>query len=340
MVCVAPACDFARMNKHPVTLQSAMMAAQDLPQTGEVPEWIHLLPTARGAIQTADQRGPFHVTNVEEIIAASFAHSDQLEVDVNHSTFTAAPRGERSDAVGWITQMQARDDGVWGKVDWNDEGRALVSSKAYRRISPIIIHDPANRIVRIANASLVNRPNFRGLAALNQETTMSLSQRLAELLGLEAAATEEQLLEAVTAKTSQSAAPAETAALQAAQPEELISLQAEVTSLGTQLQTERNARARDKAEAFVDGEILKLRAGVKPSRDRFISMHMADPAGTEEMISGFPVVAPSNTTGKPPTAKDGEIALNSEQIEVAKYLGLDPKAYAKTLQAEQEGADQ
>lgn len=318
---------------------TALMAEQVLPADGTAPDWIHLIPTTKGVVATADKRGPYNVTDASAIIAASFANTDALEIDINHSTFHAAPQGQRSDAVGWIDQMETRPDGIWGHVQWNDEGRALVERRAYRRISPVVIHDAAKNITRIANASLVNRPNFRGLAALNQENPMPLMERLAELLGLGADATDDQVVNAV--KTAKSA-KTETAAAQAAQPEELIALQAELTSLAMDLKTERETRAREKAEAFVDGEIAKGRVGVKPSRERFISMHMADPVAAAEIIGGLTLLAPSTTTttAKTPAATDGELSLNAEQLLIARMSGLDHKTYAAALAADQEGADQ
>ncbi|MGK3945780.1 phage protease, partial [Streptomyces caeruleatus] len=89
-------------------------------------------------------------------------------------------QGGRSDAVGWVREMQAREDGIWGRVEWTPEGQRLVAEKAYRKISPVIIHDAKKKILRIANISLVNRPNLRGLAALNQENPMTLHAMLAE----------------------------------------------------------------------------------------------------------------------------------------------------------------
>ncbi|MDT8856436.1 phage protease [Paracoccaceae bacterium Fryx2] len=189
------------MNKRPTAPFTALMAAIPLPaDVTSAPDWIHLLPApADGLVRTADSRGPYRLGEAAGVIAASFAQADRLEIDVNHATFLAAPRGERADAMGWIVEMQAREDGIWGRVEWNAEGAALVTGRAYRGLSPVIIHDAAKNILRIANASLVNRPNLIGLTSLNfeQEPTMNLMQRLAELLGLEAGATEEQILAAV-----------------------------------------------------------------------------------------------------------------------------------------------
>ena len=318
---------------------TALMAEQSLPADGGVPDWIHLIPTKSGAVATADQRGPYHVTDAQAIIDASFAHADALEVDINHSTFTAAPQGQRSDAVGWIDQMEIRADGIWGHVDWNAQGRTLLGRRAYRRISPVVIHDKAKNIVRIANASLVNRPNFRGLAALNQENPMTFMERLAELYGLDAAASEDQVFD--VAKAAKSAAT-ETVAAQAAHADEWTAMQASLATMAASLNGERETRAREKAEAFVDGEIAKGRVGVRPSRERFISMHMADPAAAAEIIGGLTILNSDakTTAATPPVVQDGEVSLNAEQLRAAELLGLDHKTYAAAIAADQKGTAQ
>lgn len=333
-----------------------MMAAIELPSgSGDVPEWVHLLPsgTEGGKVLTADQRGPYIMGDPEAIMAASFADSDALEVDINHATYIAAPKGERSDAVGWVKEMRSDAAGIWGRVEWTPEGQKLVADKAYRKISPVVQHDLQKRILRIANVSLVNRPNLRGLTALNMEQSMTLQARLALKLGLAADATEDQLIAAIpdSIPALQAAmteiglalgvqgdsvdlitAAAKTKAT--AQPAELLAMQAELVSLGTELDSLKAAGKRKAAETAVDAAIVAARVGIKPQRDRFIAMHMADPAGTEALIAGLPALGAGGQI-LPPANPPGEItSLNAEQLTVAQMMGIDPAKYLETLKAD------
>lgn len=171
------------------------------PAAGEAPEWIHVLPA--GKIETQDARGPFTVRNAAKIIAASFADTDRLPIDENHATDLAGPRGDPSPARGWIVEMQAREDGIWGRVEWNRHGKELMADRAYRSLSPVIVYsgDKGQEVVRILRASLTNTPNLRGLTALNTEEgpDMDLIEKLRTLFGLGATATEEEILESATA---------------------------------------------------------------------------------------------------------------------------------------------
>lgn len=291
----------------------ALMSVMPLPSEAGVPEWIHLLPAGR-EVRTADGRGPYRVPSLHSVIAASAGA--KLPIDENHSIDLAAPNGDPSPARGHIVELQARDDGLWGRVEWTGSGKALIEDRAYLGISPAITHDKALNVTGILRASLTNRPNLRGLTALHsQENPMSLAERLAGLLGLDATSSEDTLVERITAlHQSQSNSTALQSslseiglALGVARDAELtvvlnaakvagargtaveIALQAQVTALQSQLTGLSDARSRDLAEAFVDGAKADHRIGItQENRDQFISMHMADPEGTEKLINGFP----------------------------------------------------
>ncbi len=341
-----------------------MMAAREMVSAGgaDAPEWVHLLPV--GSAETFDGRGPYEIADMQAVIEQSMSQRGDLEIDVNHASFLAAPKGGDARAVGWITEMQARADGIWGRVKWTEEGRQLVGGRAYRRISPVLnyIEQGGKKIVAsILNASLVNRQNLRGLVALNnEETDMSFIQRLAKALGLPEGADEEAVL-AKIASMSTAAAQSATigkigvalglsegadanAVLNAArerattgQDGELITaLQADLTKVTGELTTLKTDRQRERAAAVVDAAMAEHRAGINAtSRERIVSMHMSDPEGTEAFIAGLPKLEASGMHVVPPAAKDGSVALNAEQAQVAAQLGIAPEEFAKALAAEQ-----
>jgi len=132
-----------------------------------VPDWVHLLPM--GKFGGADGRGPWTVANALAVIAASMAQG-RLPVDENHATDLAAPAGQPSPARGWIVEMQARPDGIWGRVEWNETGRTMLAARTYRSISPVFIHSPNGAVTQILRAALTNVPNLLQLKALNMST--------------------------------------------------------------------------------------------------------------------------------------------------------------------------
>lgn len=339
----------------------ALCAALGLPAGDTAPEWVHLLPA--GEIVTADGRGPYRVPNLTALMAASLRGGDRLPIDENHATDLAAPNGLPAPARGWIVALEARADGLWGKVEWTPIGRRLVAGRAYRGISPVIQHRPNGEVLAILRASLVNKPNLRGLTALHQETTMDLLARLAAALSLAATVTEDEIVAKVTALHAEAGASA--TALQAAldpiaraaglkagadaaavlagvqqlatggDKDVITGLQAELTAVTTRLNTLMETGKREKAQAYVDAEIKRGRVGLKPQRDRYIALHMADEANAVALIEALPVLGGAGEiVPATPPGREGEIALNAEQRAVAGLLGIPEDKMIETIKAE------
>ena len=333
----------------------------DLPEGPDAPEWVHLLPTLQGAVSTHDGRGPYEVKDAEAIIAASFADSRDakgLIIDENHATDRQAQIGGQSPARGHIVEMQARPDGIWGRVKWTKAGRELVADGGYRGISPaMFLHADQKTIRAIPRASLVNNANLRGLTPLHMENDPMTTQLIAAALGLAATATPDEMVVAITTlKTSapalQSAmteiglalgvegdAPAIVAAARLAAKKDgtlIPALQSQVASLQAEVTSLTSGNARAKSEAFVDKAITDKRMGINgANREDWVVLHMADPTRTEGVVLGLMQGNPSGTGVLPPKAKDGTISLNDDQRAAAKALGKTDKEMAAMILADQ-----
>jgi phage I-like protein len=158
---------------------------------GGAPEWLHLLP--RGEARTADGRGPYRITDAAAVMAASL-RGGKLVLDENHATDLAAPKGLPSPARGWIVELQHRANGIWGRVEWTEQGRQLAEARAYRGVSPAIVHRQDGTVTAIARASLTNLPNLSGLTSLHsKDNAMDFRIMITDLLGLPAEADDEQI---------------------------------------------------------------------------------------------------------------------------------------------------
>lgn len=343
---------------------AASAALPALGSDGSVPEWVQLLPVAKGAVETFDGRGPYHVTDLQSVIQASMAWERGIPIDENHATDLRP--GHEAPARGWIIELQARDDGLWGRVEWTAAGRALVADKAYRGISPVLMVDPKDKrtVKLIPRASLVNVPNLRGLAALNTEETSRMEgmSKIAEKLGLPADASLDQILAKIGSMSEKSddVAPA---ALQAAMTEigttvglptgspeaivaavkvkagaggDVVALQAQVTTLQAELTTLKDGAKRAASEAYVDAEMKKGRTGITAaSREHLITLHMSQPDQAKAIIEAQPIVTPTAVVPKvTPPAATGEVELNAEQLQACEALGLTADAFKKTLAEE------
>ncbi len=92
-------------------------------ENGALPDWVQLTPPGP-AIAGRDGRG----WNLSDpaAVAAAFDPAKEPQIDLEHSSQIAAPLGMPAPAVGWIKQIDVRDNALWGRVEWTAEGKATV----------------------------------------------------------------------------------------------------------------------------------------------------------------------------------------------------------------------
>ncbi|WP_425230210.1 phage protease [Sphingomonas sp.] len=335
-----------------------LCSAQALPE-GDAPDWLHLLPA--GTVTTVDGRGPYQLTDTAAVIAASLeAAGGKLPIDECHAIDRAAPLGLPAPARGWIVELQGRDDGLWGRVEWTEQGRQIMADRQYRGLSPAIVHDKLKNITAVLRASLINTPNLVGLTALHSEgNQMDLLARLIEALGLDAGADGDAVIAAIK-KLKDMPAPALQSALApigaalglaagadatavlagvqqltAAKGDSaaIVALQGELATTAQTLADLLDSNKRRDATTFVDGAIAEGRVGVKPMRERYIALHMADPVATAAQVAALPAIKPGATfTGTDPgRAADG---LSAEDERTIALMGIDRAAFLETRKLE------
>lgn len=329
---------------------------------GDAPEWLQLLPATSFA--GVDGRGPYEAPDAGALVSRFQAAGRRLPIDENHSIDLAGKAGHPSPARGWVVELQGRADGVWGKVEWTEAGRALVQGKDYGFISPVFLHSRAKpyRISSIERVALTNDPNLPFLKSLhskNEDQTML--EELRKALGLPETADETAVIGAVKSTHSASAGLAATivriaeaagvakdtgaddlvkavqsrgtptpAPASSATETENADLKAQLVSLQTQLTTLATNGAREKAETVIDGAIQAGKI-VPALRDHMIARHMRAPAEVETEIKHLVSLNAGGLGGRRPP--DAGKTTTPEEDQVAAMMGVDEKAYAETAKA-------
>lgn len=300
--------------------------------SADVPEWVHLLPA--GEVQTVDGRGPYRVKSLQEIADASLKPGQKLPIDECHSIDKLAPIGMSSPARGWIVELQSRDDGIWGRVEWTGTGQGLLQDKAYLGLSPAILHTAGGEVLQILRASLTNTPNLQGLVSLHsEESQMDFKALLIKLLGLDAAADDAAIEAALTAKLS--SGEEGKVSLQAAEIlalPQFVALQSELTAMTANYNSLLEGQRKDAATTFVDAAIAQGRVGLKPVRDEYIALHMQDSARAEKLIGSMPKLGGALLEGEP-GSETVETGLNSDDHLVMSLFGVEEEEYRASLKA-------
>lgn len=180
---------------------------ESIAQQEGVPLWVELLPPGP---DITGRDGRRWVNDTPEAIVAAFeAHGADLPIDVEHASEIKGRAGEPAPAMGWIKALEVREGGgIWGLVEWTEQGRWMVSEKSYRYLSPVFLFEKkgSGRILKLLSAGLTNQPNLH-LTALNRddrlsthpkEADMALSTALCQALGLGIETSEGQAVAAIT----------------------------------------------------------------------------------------------------------------------------------------------
>jgi hypothetical protein len=168
-------------------------------------EWVMLAPLGDHAHALGIQRfTPGFIQNMANRFNGFFARMGRL--------FSGAPTFEghhdiepdkypNSRSYGWIMALEARADGLWGKMTWTPEGREMLQNGAFKFVSPVFIGKPIGQEngrtvfepVAFKSLALTNEPNLPLPPLANQKDNM---QTITEVLQLNADATAEQIIEA------------------------------------------------------------------------------------------------------------------------------------------------
>jgi len=132
-------------------------------EMAELPAWLRLLPL--GEVELVDGRPPFEVDPeaLEEMVGAFQGRGTDLVVDYEHQSL----KGVQAPAAGWIKNLEAREDGLWARVEWTGQAQEYLDRREYRYFSPVLRLDPASRRPQeLMNVALTNVPAIRGCSPL------------------------------------------------------------------------------------------------------------------------------------------------------------------------------
>lgn len=361
------------MNAHEAmpVLEIALASSASADEKPTPPEWLKLVPY--GVWFGRDGRGPYRNdrSNAELVVAATMADKQPKPIDYDHASDLAlgAKAGQPSPAAAWFSQVEARDDGIWARVEWTPKGGTAVADREYRFISPTFHHKPDGTVTTILRAGLTNIPNFTSLpalASLTEEGTANMDdllKTLAALLGLAVGASADQIVAAVKALKEQTDATTEevTAAIKslgltdgsplkavlaaaisrAGGDKSIAELNATVASQGQtiadlnkDLAGLKAANAESAAEAAVTAA---MQAGkVAPAAKAWaLNYAKGDAAGFKAYVDAMPAVLKPGTD-LPAVASAGEGAggLSKDELAIASQLGLTPEQFAETKKKE------
>jgi phage I-like protein len=297
-------------------------------------QWVHLLP--KGRFAGRDGRGPWLATNLDQVIrnTQDYAGKTLLAVDYDHQIDKSGQNGQPAPAAGWIVNLEARDDGLWGLVEWTAKAAAHIRAKEYRYLSPVFNYSPGtNEVKRLLRAGLTNSPALELTALASTQENPSMSEdtlaRLRELLGLKETDGEEAIIQAVSELVT---------AQQSTQPDPMAYVpMEEFKTIVAELQEMRTRQTSEtEAQMMVDRAIDK--GHIPPSMERWgVEVCMSNKQAFENFIHEvspvFRALRGHQTQGWKESGNKGRRhGLSEEQLSICETMGISPEDYAKQLE--------
>lgn len=326
-------------------------AAHSTALDGSAPEWVHLLPA--GVFSGVDGRGPYQVPDPEAVIRITRERSrgNDLPIDYGHALERPGPDGDAAPAAGWISELEAREDGIWGRVAWTASGEAKIRGREFRFLSPVFYHTPDGHVVWILRAGLTNRPNLQ-LVSINssqggddadQEEAVALPKAIATALGLAETAAETEIVarcsSAVQAEAGLGRVAAHMQLPATASADDVIRAVSAATTPDPakyvpreqydQLSVSLQAAQKKDGERVVDQLIADGK--LAPAQKEWaVSYHSRDAAGFQQFASGLPVIIQPGAHAQGEGRAGGSTReLTAEEKAVCSNLGITPEEFIK-----------
>ncbi len=306
----------------------------ELGDGNHLPEWLEIIPAK--SFKGVDSRW-WKSSNPQDVIDRTLDRGFDLVVDIEHATQHRATEGKSAPAQAWIKStaenFEIRDGAIFGRVDWNKNGKALVENKEYRYYSPVFDYDiKTNEVDFIRTLGLTNTPNLT-LTALNQEETftMKLSEAIAAALGLGKDATEQDAVTAINKIKSDKA----TAENQAQTPslEKFVPRSDYDTAMNTANSLQAKLDERDKSEltTAINTEIdAAIKAGkIAPASKEYHTASCQQEGGLDrfkKFAETAPVIVGASDLDGKELGKTST-ALNTAEQDAAKALGWTNKEF-------------
>lgn len=293
------------------------------------PEYIQILPA--GSFAPNDGRGPWVLSDCGAVIAATRRALGNLDMllDYNHQSEHSAKNGRPAPAAGWITDLEARADGIYGKVAWTERGAEAVKKREFRYISPVFLHDRDGRVTRLVSCALTNTPalDLAALCERNSETSTREQpdmdpKLIAQAFGLAETATEAEIIAACAA-----ARKAQCEAQKGPDPAKYVPIDAH-NAVMAELAALKKEQCEARAAALVSE--AKSKGKLAPAMETWAKSYAgSNPDGFRTWLEAAPAVSLDKELleGKPPQADGKKLELTDEQKQICQVMGLDEAKY-------------
>lgn len=207
-------------------------------------------------------------------------------------------------AVGWFDKdtLEVREDGIYAALELNEEGKALIESRAYRYLSPVFSMADNRVVVDIDSVGLVNVPNL-----LFKELNKKENQ-----------------------KEKNSVSDAEFQSALAEKDKTIAELEAKIKELEAKIKELEAAIAASEANAKAAKVDALVASGAITEEQKAFALELNDKQLTEFAEKNRKLLEFAGERLKLEANKKNGGGLSADELKICKQLGLSPEDYKKT----------
>lgn len=284
------------------------------------PTWLPMIPAG----QFTGRDGRSWSNNTPEAFIAQTTLP--VPFDIEHATELLAPQGFPAPAQGWIEELQIRDGQIFGRIEWNEDGCEVLCEKKYRWYSPAFRYDQNGNITALSSSGLTNKPNLYVPALNSEESTVPLPEKIAQALGLQSTASDDDAVSAISAlKTAEQVALNRS---QSPDPTKFIPIETHTLALNRAESAEGKLAEKEKTEveslvdqAVADGKVAPANKGMylalcrtQEGRDQF-----------KAFVSSAPKIVTDEETNHQKPAS-GE-KLSADEVALCRQMNVSPEEF-------------
>jgi phage I-like protein len=278
----------------------------------------------RGRVTCRD--GRCYSFDPEKLVARFAADGVDLPLDLDHAISRKPLFGDRADAVGWIKELQAREDGIYARPEWLASGRAALDGRTHRYVSPTFHHDEAGNATWLHSVALVAAPALAmpAVADANHTQEPTMIKAIAQALGLNEAASEAACLAALDALKKSVETPDPAKFVKKELHDQAI---ANLSAATRQLDDIRGAARRAEVEALIEGALKDKK--IVPAQKESLTAQCSTDEGLAQ-VKAFIAATPAGLQASALDSRrpeDGGAALTADELAVCTAMGLEPKSF-------------
>lgn len=101
--------------------------------------------------------------SVQHVLTHFAEAGNDLPIDYHHATVKEETgKADKAPAAGWVKSLEyVKGEGLYARVTWTEQATKEIETEAYKYLSPVVLSNDDDEILRLHSVALTNRPRTK-----------------------------------------------------------------------------------------------------------------------------------------------------------------------------------